>query len=221
MKTVGFIPSRLNSDRVPFKNIRPLGGMPLVNYAVRTLNKVKGVDEVVLFASEPSICQHLKQGLQCRFVKRPEFLDTSTTTIQDLIREFLAVYPADIVVLLHISSPFLRPETIEECLEAVQSGRHDSAFTAVEVKKFCWFRERPLNYSLEGLTPRTQDLDPVLVEQSSLYVFTTQLFRETSQRVSLRSYIKRIDHFEGHDIDTEEDFRVAELIVNTGVYTLA
>ena len=219
VRIVGFVPSKLQSERIPFKNIKPLGGIPLVNYSVRTLNRVPFIEETALFASEPSICQYLEPGTQCRFIRRPSFLDSQTTTIQDLIREFLAVCPADIVVLLHITSPFLRHETITECIEAVRSGRHDSALTVLELRKFCWFRGKPLNYSLDHPTPRTQDVDPVYVEQSSLYVFRSKVFHETGQRISQNPYFKHIDHFEGHDIDTEEDFRVAELIVNTGLYT--
>ena len=121
-------------------------------------------------------------------------------------------------MLLHITSPFLKSETIKECIEKVNSGEHDSAFTAYEMKKFCWFRGEPLNYSLDTPTPRTQDIDPVIIEQSSLYVFKREVFEKTGQRICKKPYIKYIDHFEGHDIDTYDDFRIAELIVNTGFH---
>lgn len=220
MRTVGFIPSKLNSERVPLKNIKELGGIPLVNYTVRTLNKVALIDDVILYASEPSICGYIQHGLKYNFLERPDYLDTQEAKIQDIIKEFLRQNNADIIVLLHITSPFLKPQTIAECVEKVISGGYDSAFTAYEIRKFCWFRGTPLNYSLNMPTPRTQDIDPVIVEQSSLYVFKRDVFEKTGQRISPNPYIKYIDHFEGHDIDTPEDFRIAELIVNTGLYEL-
>lgn len=220
MKIVGFIPSKLNSERLPKKNIKKLGGIPLVNYTVRTLNKVDLIDETVIYASEPSIQAYIHRGLNYKFIKRPSYLDIQEVKIQDIIREFLLVHDADIIALLHITSPFLKPSTIKECLEQVASGKHDSAFTANEIRKFCWFRDKPLNYSLDSPTPRTQDIDPVVVEQSSLYVFRREVFEKTGQRISINPFIKNIDHFEGHDIDTPEDFRIAELIVNTGLYEL-
>ena len=220
MRTVGFIPSRLNSERLPSKNIKDLGGIPLVNYSIRTLNKVPAIDEVVIFASESSICDYLEYGLKYSFLQRPASLDTQDAKIQDLIREFLRLDSADTVVLLHITSPFLKPDTIGECVEKVNSGEYDSAFTAYEINKFCWYQGSPLNYSLTEPTPRTQDIDPVIVEQSSLYVFKREVFEQTGQRISEKPYIKSIDHFEGHDIDTPEDFRIAELIVNTGLFEL-
>ena len=219
MKTVALVPSKLNSDRVPFKNIKKLGGIPLVNYTIRTLNKVPGIDEIVVFASEPSICDYLQHGLRYKFLERPEYLDVQEVKIQDIIREFLNKNDADTIVLFHITSPFLKPETIADCITKVNSGEYDSAFSAYEIKKFCWYRGQPLNYSLEVNTPRTQDIDSVIVEQSSLYVFKRGVFEKTGQRISQKPYIKLIDHFEGHDIDTAEDFRIAELIVDTGLFT--
>lgn len=220
MRVAGFVPSKLNSERVPLKNIKKLGGLPLVNYTIRTLNKVSSIDEVMIFASEPSICEYLQPGLKFSFMERPQYLDSQDAKIQDIISEFLIKDQADVIVLLHITSPFLKSETISECVEKVTLGEYDSAFTAHAINKFCWFRGTPLNYLLDKPTPRTQDLDPVIVEQSSLYVFKREIFEKTGQRIGNKPYVKFIDHFEGHDIDTPEDFRIAELIVSTGLFEI-
>ena len=52
MRIVGLIPARLGTDKVPFQNIKDLGGIPLVNYTVRTMNKVRLLDDIVVFSSE-------------------------------------------------------------------------------------------------------------------------------------------------------------------------
>ena len=213
MRIVGFVPSKLNSQRVPGKNIRNLAGVPLVNYVLRTLNEVKSIDETIIFASEPSITEYLQKGLCYKFLKRPEYLDTQEAKVQDFISEFLKVEPADIITLLHITSPFIKAETISDCIQQVASGKFDSAFAAVTLNKFCWFKGQPLNYSLEQPTPRTQDLEPVLVEQSGLYVFRRELFERSGQRISAKPYIRNVDEIEGHDIDTPEDFELAEMII--------
>jgi CMP-N-acetylneuraminic acid synthetase len=95
----------------------------------------------------------------------------------------------------------------------VTSGRHESAFAALEFQRFAWFRGAPLNYALDQPTPRTQDLEPVLVEQSGLYVFTSDLFRRTKRRIADHPYIHVVDAAEGHDIDTAEEFELAELLL--------
>lgn len=220
MRVAGVVPAMLGTDKVPFQNIKDLGGIPLINYTVRTMNKVKGLDDIVIFASEPSICDYILQGLKYKYLKRPAYLDDREAKTQDIITEFLKKDKADIIVLCHIISPFLRPETITECLEKVKSGENNSAFTAVEIKKFCWFKGKPLNYLLSAPTPRTQDIEPLIVEQGHLYVFRRDIFERTGQRISLKPHMKMIDHFEAHEISSHEDFKVAELIVNTGFFDL-
>jgi len=218
MKIVGLIPSLLSTDKIPYKNIKKLGDIPLINYTIRILNKVEQIEDSFVFSSESDICNYILNSLKYKFLQRSTGLDRTNTTIQEIIQDFLFKIKADVVVLLHITSPFINPETISDCIEQVKSGKYDSAFTAYEIKKFCWFKGKPLNYSINQPTPRTQDLDPVIAEQSSLYVFKKAEFEETGQRISKNHYIKIIDHFEGHDIDTPEDFKVAELIVNTGMF---
>ncbi|MCP4265461.1 MAG: acylneuraminate cytidylyltransferase family protein [Candidatus Brocadiaceae bacterium] len=217
MKVVAFTPSRLNSQRIPGKNIKTLGKTHLVNYALRVMNVVKSIDEVVMFATEPSICDYITEGINYRYLKRPGFLDTQEAKVQDLIREFLKLDNADIVVMFHITSPFLKPETVAECVDKVKSGEYETAFTAFQVDQRCWFKGRPLNYNIKnGHNPTTK---PVIVEHS-LYVFKRSVFETTTQRISSNPYIKIVDIVEGHDIDTPEDFKVAELIVNTGLLDL-
>ncbi|MBI5402013.1 MAG: acylneuraminate cytidylyltransferase family protein [Ignavibacteriae bacterium] len=217
MKIVAFTPSRLNSQRVPQKNIKMLGRMPLVNYALETMNRIMSIDEIVIFASESSICNYIRPDLKYRLIERPAFLDTQEAKVQDLIREFLKANDADIILMFHLTSPFLRPETVDECIEKVRDGEYDSAFTAFSIDRRCWFKGRPLNFS--SINGNTGKLEPVIVEHS-LYIFRRKVFETTGRRISVNPYIKIVDQIEGHDIDTPEDFRIAELIVNTGLFEL-
>ena len=52
MKTVAFVPIRLNSQRVAGKNLRPLDGSPLMCHILKTLTEVEGSDEVYVFCSD-------------------------------------------------------------------------------------------------------------------------------------------------------------------------
>ncbi len=213
MRIVGFIPSKLNSERLPQKNVRMLGNTPLVNYVMRTLNKVELIDDSIIFASEPSIVKYIEKGLKYTFMERPPYLDTNEAKVQDFVGEFLKREKAEIIVLLHITSPFIKPETVSECLKKVISGENDSAFAAQEVRRFAWYQGKPLNYSLEKPIPRTQDMEPIVFEQSGLYVFRREVFVTQAQRISSNPFIKLVNAFEGHDIDTLEDFQLAELIL--------
>lgn len=212
-RVAGFVPSKLNSSRLPAKNIRPLGGVPLLNYALRTLSAVAEVDDIVVYASDDAVMASVEGGSSSRYVQRPVALDSDAATVQDFVGGFLTDVECDVVVLLHATSPFISARTVAECTRAVLSGSHDSAFAAQEIRRFAWFGGTPLNYSLSLPTPRTQDLEPVLVEQSGLYVFTRDLFQRTARRIGSRPFIKVVDSVEGHDIDSPEEFEFAELLL--------
>jgi CMP-N-acetylneuraminic acid synthetase len=213
MTVVGFVPSKLNSQRLPQKNIRELGGTPLINHVLRTLEAVEAVDEVIVYASDDAVMASVEPDTGARFVPRPAALDTDAATVQDFVGGFLRDVEADVVVLLHATSPFISVETVSRCIDEVVSGRHESAFAALEIQRFAWFEGRPLNYSLDRPTPRTQDLAPVLVEQSGLYVFTRDLFERTGRRIADDPYICVIGAEEGHDIDTLDEFEMAERLI--------
>lgn len=210
---VGFVPSKLNSKRLPRKNILPLGGRPLINWVLETLSTSK-VDESIVYAADREVQTYIEPDLPYRFVSRPHWLDSDEATVQDFVGSFLDQVDAEVVVLLHATSPFIKTSTVNACVDAVLSGSHASAFTALELQRFAWFRGRPLNYSPELPTPRTQDLESVLIEQSGLYVFTRELFEATGQRIAGDPYIHPIDTFEGHDIDTPDELELAELILS-------
>ena len=213
LRVVGFVPSKLNSQRVPRKNVLELGGRPLVNWVLSTLAET-AVDETVLYAADDEICSFIDAENPYRFVRRPERLDTDAAKVQDFVGAFLDAVDCDVVVLLHITSPFIAPSTVDACIDAVVSGGHDSAFAALEQQRFAWFRGTRLNYAADQPTPRTQDLDPVLFEQSGLYVFRRDLFEASGRRIGDSPYIHLVDEMEGHDIDTWEDLEMARLLVD-------
>lgn len=221
MKTVGFIPYWIGYDnkiQKVNKNTKTLAGRHLINYSLNLLNRIPLLDDIVVFSSNTKVLNYINSDLEYTFLKRPEYLDDNDVSIEDIINEFLKVTDVDVIVLLHPNSPFLQLNTIIDCITKVQSGEYDSAFTAYKYQKFAWFNGKPLNYSLSKPTPKLKELEPVILEQASLYVFTKKLFTNLSRRVGDKVYIKYINHFEGHDINDDEDFEIAELIINSGMY---
>jgi len=214
MKVIAFTPSRLNSQRLPQKNIKPLDGIPLVNYALKAMAEIDLIDEIVLFASESSICKYITKGLNYKYLKRPTSLDTQKTKVQDLIREFLNLYKADIIVMFHLTSPFLSPLTIHKCVEKVVKHGYDSAFTGIALYNRCWFRDKLL--IPEYIEEDKARNEPVVVEHS-LYVFKKHVFEKSGRRIAENTFIQYVDAFEGHDIDTPEDFMIAEFILSAGL----
>ena len=214
MKRVAFVPIRLNSQRVEGKNLRMLGGQPLMTYLLRSLAAAKNIDEVYVYCSDSTISDFLPEGV--KFLKRDERLDSNTTLGAEIYDAFTAEVDADIYILAHATSPFIRTVTIEDAVARVESGEYDSAFSAERVQTFAWWEGKPLNYSLEHV-PRTQDLEPVYVETSAFFIFQRDVWRTLHRRIGERPYTAVTDRIESMDIDNPDDFLLAEAIVAAGL----
>lgn len=210
MKVVAFVPIRLNSKRVVGKNLKMLGKKPLMCYILETLSEVKSIDEVYVYCSDEQVISYLPPRV--KFLKRPAFLDEDTTLGQEIYDEFVKTIDADVYILAHTTSPFIKVCTIEDALSHIINNDYDSAFSAEKIQTFTWYKGAPLNYQLK-LIPRTQTIEPVFVETSAFYMFKKPVWAEEHQRIGNKPYMALIDKIEGVDIDWPEDFEFAEKII--------
>lgn len=204
MKIVSYIPIKLNNVRTPGKNTKEFDdGTPLCSLMFNTISQVKGVDEKYCFCSSEEIKKYLPDEIQ--FLKRSEKLDSSSTQCHEIIKEFIDHVDADIYVLTHVTSPFVKVETIEQCIAQVKSGKYDSAFTAAKVQDFLWKNGEALNFD-PGYAVRTQELETIYKESIGCYVFTKDMFLNSNRKVGFNPYICEVDAYEEMDIDYPEDF---------------
>ncbi len=215
MKRVAFVPIRLNSQRIEGKNLRLLGGRPMMTYLLESLAKASNIDEVYVFCSNREVEQHLPEGV--KFLQRDERLDSNSTLGAEIYDAFTQQVEADIYILAHTTSPFIRTSTIEHAVSMVESGEYDSAFSAERIQTFTWWQGKPLNYSLEHI-PRTQDLEAIYTETSAFFVFRGEVWLNQRRRIGTKPYIAVTDRIESMDIDNPDDFKLAEAIVASGLH---
>ena len=181
----------------------------LINFIQKACLNAKKVDEVYVYCSNEAVKEYLLPGV--KFLRRPEFLDTSVVNCNDIIREFMKEVEADIYIASHATGPFTRSESIDKCVEAVQTGRYDSAFLARRLQEFLWQNGNAMNFDIQNF-PRTQDLVPVYSEAPGAYVFTKDTFLKYDRRVGMKPYICEISEIEARDIDYQDDFDIADAI---------
>lgn len=211
MKIAAFVPIRLNSKRVVGKNLKMLGDKPLLQHILETLVKVPQISDVYVYCSQESIIPYLPQGI--KFLKRSTTLDSDETLGKEIYDAFVKEVDADIYMLAHTTSPFIKCDTIGNAIDKVVSGEHDSAFSAQKIQTFTWYNGKPLNYSLKEI-PRTQTIEPVFVETSAFYIFRREVWTQMHQRVGNTPYMAIVDAIEGIDIDYPEDFEFATKIID-------
>ena len=212
MKVVAFVPIRLNSKRVVGKNLKMLGGKPLMCYILDTLANIKKIDEGYVYCSQESIKEYLPEGV--KFLKRPEYLDRDETLGKEIYEEFTKTIDADIYILAHTTSPFMKQETLENALDKIVNDGYDSTFSCEKIQTFTWYDGKPLNYDLKEI-PRTQTIEPIYVETSAFFMFKRDIWKVHKQRIGFKPYMAQVDKIEGVDIDWPEDFDFAEKILET------
>lgn len=216
MKTVAFVPIKLNSQRVKNKNILPISGRPLCWHIFNTLLHVEGIDEIYCYCSDEKVKEYIPEGIT--FLKRDPILDGNLVKGFDIYRRFIQSVDSDIYILCHATSPFIKAETITKGLKAVQENDYDSAFSAQRQQTFAWYQGKPINYDPNDV-PRTQDIEPVFVETSAFFIFRKEVFTEHNRRIGFNPYICETDDIESVDIDEPADYEFARKIAD-GVLTI-
>ncbi|WP_343338762.1 hypothetical protein TPELB_09680 [Terrisporobacter petrolearius] len=210
MKIVAFVPIKMNNERFPGKNTKCFDdGTPLVQCILKSLVNVPEIDETYVYCSNEKIKDYLIEGV--KYIKRSEELDTAQATSQDIIDSFMQEVDADVYVLSHATSPFVKEEKISICINKVKNENYDSAFTAEKLQHLLWSENKPLNFDAENI-PRTQDLVPIYNEVSAAYVFKKDTFKKLNRRIGLNPYICEVSALEATDIDYPEDFEIANVL---------
>lgn len=212
MKTVALVPMKLNNSRLPQKNTKPFtNGKPLCWYVLNTLLKLDQVDEVYVYCSNPEIREFIPEGV--KYLSRSTALDQDTTKINEVLQAFAQDVPADVYLLAHTTAPFVSVESFRTGLEAVQSGRYDSALAVRKIQSFLWKDGAPFNYELDRI-PRTQDLPPLYEETCGFFIYGRDLILEKNRRIGDNPCLVEVSQIEATDIDDAGNFAVADAIFN-------
>lgn len=209
MRVVAFVPIKLNSQRVKNKNILPLGEHPLCWHIFNSLLQVQGINQIYCYCSDENIQNFIPTDIT--FLKRDPALDGQYVKGFDIYKKFIQDIDADIYVLCHATSPFIRPKTIARGIKAVREDGYDSAFSAERKQTFAWYQGIPLNYNLNDV-PRTQDIEPVFIETSAFFVFEKEVFTKYHRRIGFKPYICETSGVESIDIDEQTDYEFAARI---------
>lgn len=213
MKTVAFVPIKMNNERLANKNTMPFdGGQPLIHYILESLKKVESVDEIYVYCSNEAIKDFLPEGV--KYLTRDIRLDTSEVSFNDVLTSFADDVDADVYVLTHATAPFIKAESIDEGIKSVVNGEYDSAVGVHLVQEFLWRDGSPLNYDLKNI-PRTQDLPKIYAETCGLYIYEKHLIKEQKRRIGDNPYFVELSKIEATDINDKDDFIIANAIFQT------
>ncbi|MEX2375898.1 MAG: acylneuraminate cytidylyltransferase family protein [Dehalococcoidia bacterium] len=208
------VPMKAHSERVPSKNVRPFVGRPLFHWIMETLRSSSYVGDIVVNTDCETIARQAEELFGAVVLWRPEHLLGDMVGIQPLIEWDLQHTDGDLYLQTHSTNPLLTADTIDRAVETFcGQDEHDSLFTVTELyTRLFWSDGRPLNHDPDHML-RTQDLDPVLEENSCIYIFPRETFERRGHRLGAHPLLMPMDPLEAVDIDDEHDFVIAEAIM--------
>jgi CMP-N-acetylneuraminic acid synthetase len=210
-----FVPMRHSSERVKGKNYRSLGGRPLFHHIVETLLTVDEIDEVVIDTDSDVIASDTAQAFPTvRVLERPDHLRAGDTPMNDVLLNSIEAVPADLYLQTHSTNPLLKATTVSAGIRRLLDAgdAHDSLFTVTPLHTRLWTPEgKAINHDPAVLL-RTQDLPPIMEENSCMYLFDADTLRRRGNRIGERPILEPISGAEAWDIDDELDWAVVEAL---------
>lgn len=175
-RVVALIPARGGSKGIPLKNIKPLGGRPLIHWTLEAACLSEAIHEVFVSTDDERIAAVVAEfnHPKVRVISRSPETATDTASTESVVLEFARDHAFDHLVLIQATSPLLQAGDLDGGLRRYFEGRADSMLSVVRQKRFLWEADangiaRPLNY-VPASRPRRQDFDGFLVENGAFYV---------------------------------------------------
>jgi len=220
-KIVAMIPARMGSKRIPNKNIRLLNGKPLIQYAIDAVKEADCFDEIwVNSDGEPIREIAINSGVN--FYKRPAYYASDEASNDEFTEDFFNNVPADIVIQVLPTSPFISAEEIREFVQKFVYNGLDTLISMVDVQIEAIYKNVPINFDQKKITPPSQTLEPIKAYGCSLMGWRKNNYLKNIKKYGAAYHggDGKIDFFtlKGYstvDIDNEEEFQLAESVARS------
>ena len=225
MKPMVVIPARGGSKGIPGKNIKILGGKPLIEYTIRAAREVFQDDQIIVSTDDPEIISVVNSiGLNVPFTRPSNLASDSSGTYEVLLHALEYVestrYSPDVLVLLQPTSPFRSSEHILEAMKLYETNSELEMVVSVSESKanpyFVLFEENEQGYlqnSKKGSFSRRQDCPQVWQFNGAIYIMDVKALKskKLSEFKKRAKYV--MDEISSHDLDTPLDWLVAKAII--------
>jgi CMP-N-acetylneuraminic acid synthetase len=212
-EVIAFVHAKGTSKRVPNKNLRILGHLPLFCHAIRNAQNSKLVTKVVIDSDSDEIL-NIGSKLGAVPLKRPAKLADNNTTGDHLAYWQASNYPdSEIILQVVPTSPFLYPTSIGEAIRMIYVEGVDSIAGVFREVFYEWIDGKPAYFSASGDIPNSFEKKPFIYETMGLCIARTKFVLANKKRINVNSCLPYfLSRIESIDINTIEDFKFAEIV---------
>ena len=221
---IAVIPARGGSKRIPRKNIRRFAGAPMISWSIEAARKSGCFDEIIVSTDDEEIAEIAKcYGATTPFVRPAELANDFAGTIPVIKHavEWVSsnLGAVDFACCLYATAPFVSPADLRCGLEMIQASDADFAFS---VTTFAFPIQRALRltdagrvqmFSPDNFAVRSQDLEEAYHDAGQFYWGRADAWKREAPIFGERAIPVPIPRYRVQDIDTEEDWSSAELML--------
>lgn len=221
MSSIAIITARGGSKRIPRKNIKPFLEKPILSYSIEAALVSGLFDTVMVSTDDEEIAQIAKEcGAEVPFY-RSEQTSNDYAATADVVLEVLEEYAKrgiyyETACVIYPTAPFLTAETLKKAMDVLLSGNADSVLPVV---KFSFPPQRSVVLRDGELVPsdkvsmamRSQDLEPHYHDCGQFYCIRVAAFLKQKAIIMDHTAPYMMDELTVQDIDTEEDWKIAEM----------
>lgn len=221
MRRLAVITARGGSKRIPRKNIREFCGKPILAYSVQAALESGIFDTVMVSTEDREIAETAgKYGAEVPFLRSGRNADDFATT-REVLREVLEEYERreerfDVLCCIYPTAPFVTAGRLREAVKLLEENGADSVLTVARFdfppQRCVVIQDGFLQFKWpEYAQTRSQDLEPYYHDAGQFYCLNVESFHEQDVLVMRKTVPLILPETEIQDIDTEEDWKIAEL----------
>lgn len=226
MKNIAIIPARSGSKGLPDKNIKLLNGKPLIYYSIEAARQSGCFDEIMVSTDSPKYREiAMELGANVPFLRSLEQsgdMASSWDVVKEVLREYEKIGRVfDTITLLQPTSPLRTAEHIKEGYKLFEEKNANAVIGVVEMEHSpLWANTIPDDGNMIGFASKEivdkprQSLPVYYRVNGALYILKTSVLDNITDIYDNKCFAYRMSNECSVDIDTEFDFKIANLFMN-------
>ena len=216
-KILAIIPARGGSKGVSRKNIRNVGGKPLIAWTIQEARKSKYIDRLIVSTDDPEIADISRHwGGETPFIRPAELAQDDTPGIAPVLHAIETLKEQfDIIVLLQATSPLRNVDDIDGCIvQLLETGNKSCVSVVIPDKSPYWMyqldTDKKLTPVLNSMFYRRQDIPTVYALNGAVYVAECAWLKENKSFIADDTIGYIMPKERSIDIDSETDLSIVE-----------
>ena len=212
MRILAVIPARAGSKGIPNKNIRIVGGHPLIYYAIQNAKKSQYITDIIVSTDSPSVGLIAQQmGVDVHW--RKEILCGDDITLDAVIYDAI---PEDVlwdyIITLQPTSPTLKVKTLDMAIEYIVKHNIDTLISSINVPHLSWREQDGKKIPNYNKRLNRQYL-PAHYMETGAFLISRYSVLSSDNRIGSTVDIFEMPEDEAQDIDTFDDLRNVKAVL--------